>query len=221
MVTWEIKGREFGNCNCNYGCPCQFNALPTHGHCRGLAVFDIEQGFHGTTRLDGLRSAGIFRWPGPIHEGKGEGWHIVDRRATPKQREALLRILRGADTEPGATVYQVFSSTCDTFHEHAVADIDFELDIEGRKARAKIENLVEMRGEPILTRSPAGSTAYASCSRTASSSRRRRSAAAGPKSLGPSASRLKTPTGNLPTCIFAKAAWCAERDRRDGLLSRC
>ena len=67
MVTWEIKGWEFGNCNCNYGCPCQFNALPRHGHCRGLAVFDIEQGFHGTTRLDGLYSAGIFRWPGPIH----------------------------------------------------------------------------------------------------------------------------------------------------------
>ena len=61
-----------------------------------------------------------------------------------------MRILRGEDTEPGATVYQVFSSTCDTFHEPAVADIDFELDIEGRKARAKIENLVEMRGEPIL-----------------------------------------------------------------------
>ena len=131
MVTWEIKGREFGNCNCNYGCPCQFNALPTHGHCRGLAVFDIEQGFHGTTRLDGLRSASIFRWPGPIHEGKGEGWHIVDRRATPKQREALLRILRGEDTEPGATVYQVFSSTCDTFHEHAVADFESMLRRDG------------------------------------------------------------------------------------------
>jgi hypothetical protein len=107
---WEIKGREFGNCNCDYGCPCQFNALPTHGHCRGLAVFDIEQGFHGTARLDGLRCAGIFRWPGPIHEGKGEGLHIIDRRATPEQREALLRILRGEDTEPGATVYQVFAS---------------------------------------------------------------------------------------------------------------
>ena len=82
MTPWEIKGREFGNCNCAYGCPCQFNALPTHGHCRGLAVFDIEQGFHGTTRLDGLRAAGIFRWPGPIHEGKGEGVHVVDQRAT-------------------------------------------------------------------------------------------------------------------------------------------
>ena len=82
MTPWEIKGREFGNCNCSYGCPCQFNALPTHGHCRGLAVFDIEQGYHGSTRLDGLKAAGIFRWPGAIHEGKGEGVHIVDRRAT-------------------------------------------------------------------------------------------------------------------------------------------
>jgi hypothetical protein len=70
MFKWEIKGREFGNCNCDYGCPCQFNALPTH--CRGLAVFDIEQGFHGTTQLDGLRCAGIFRWPGPIHEAKAK-----------------------------------------------------------------------------------------------------------------------------------------------------
>ena len=150
MIRWEIKGREFGNCNCDYGCPCQFNALPTHGHCGGLAVFDIEQGFRGTTRLDGLRCAGIFRWPGPIHEGKGEGLHIIDRRATPEQCEALLRILRSEDTEPGATVYQVFASTCDTFHDPIVADIDFELDIDGRRAGAKIEGLVEMHGEPIL-----------------------------------------------------------------------
>ena len=156
MIRWEIKGREFGNCNCDYGCPCQFNALPTHGHCGGLAVFDIEQGFRGTTRLDGLRCAGIFRWPGPIHEGKGEGLHIIDRRATPEQREALLRILRGEDTEPGATVYQVFASTCDTFHDPIVADIDFELDIDGRRAGAKIEGLVEMHGEPILNPSPRG-----------------------------------------------------------------
>lgn len=150
MTPWEIKGREFGNCNCDYGCPCQFNALPTHGDCHGLAVFDIEQGFHGTTRLDGLRGASIFRWPGPIHEGKGETVHIVDRRASPGQREALLRILSGEDTEPGATVFQVFASTCEKVHEPIIADIEFELDIEERRARARIEGAVDMRGEPIL-----------------------------------------------------------------------
>lgn len=150
MTPWEIKGREFGNCNCSYGCPCQFNALPTQGHCRGLAVFDIEKGFHGATRLDGLRAAGIFRWPGPIHEGGGEGFHIIDQRATSAQREGLLRILRGEDTEPGATVFSVFASTCATLHEPIFADIEFELDIEGRTARAHIDGVVDMRGAPIL-----------------------------------------------------------------------
>src|SRR5438034_944809 len=32
-TEWTIHGREFANCNCAYGCPCQFNALPTHGNC--------------------------------------------------------------------------------------------------------------------------------------------------------------------------------------------
>ena len=150
MIKWEIKGREFGNCNCDYGCPCQFNALPTHGHCRGLAVFDIERGFHGSTWLDGLRAAAIFRWPGPIHEGKGEGVQIIDRRATPAQREALLRIFQGEDTEPGATVFQVFASTCDRLHEPIIADIEFELDVDGRTARARIDGVLETRGAPIL-----------------------------------------------------------------------
>ncbi len=150
MTAWEIKGREFGNCNCDYSCPCQFNALPTHGHCRGVAVYDIETGFHGSTRLDGVRGAGIFRWPGPIHEGKGECVHVLDARGTPEQRQGLLRILRGEDTDPGATVFQVFASTCETMHEPIIAEIDFELDIDGRMARAHIDGVMETRGAPIL-----------------------------------------------------------------------
>jgi hypothetical protein len=150
VTEWEIKGREFGNCNCSYGCPCQFNAPPTHGHCRGLAVYDIERGFHGSTRLDGLMAAGIFRWPGPIHEGKGEGVHVLDRRATQEQRAALLRILRGEDTEPGATVFQVFAATCDILHEPIVADFTFAMDIAARRASAVVAGVAEMRGAPIL-----------------------------------------------------------------------
>ena len=36
--TWFIKGREFVHCNCAYGCPCQFNALPTHGNCQAESM---------------------------------------------------------------------------------------------------------------------------------------------------------------------------------------
>ena len=65
-AKWEFEGREFNNCNCAYGCPCQFNALPTHGHCRAVVGIQIDSGYHGDTRLDGLRVAGIFAGPGPF-----------------------------------------------------------------------------------------------------------------------------------------------------------
>lgn len=64
-VEWWIKGREFANCNCSYGCPCQFNALPTHGHCRAAVGWQIDQGVYGTVKLDALSAAGLYAWPGP------------------------------------------------------------------------------------------------------------------------------------------------------------
>lgn len=149
-VRWSIKGREFVNCNCTYGCPCQFSGLPTHGFCEAVGGFQIDEGIHGGTRLDGLKFVGIFRWPGPIHEGKGEAAVVVDERATPAQREALLRIITGQDTEPGATVFQVFSTTLEKVHEPMFRPIDFQVDVEGRQARLVVQGVTEGRGEPIV-----------------------------------------------------------------------
>lgn len=149
-TKWEFEGREFVNCNCAYGCPCQFDALPTHGNCKAIVGLQIDKGYHGTTRLDGLRVAGTFRWPGPIHEGHGEAAVIIDKRADPQQREALLRILAGEDTDPGATVFQVFAGTLDKMHDPIFADIDFTVDVDGRRGQLKIDGLAEMRGEPIV-----------------------------------------------------------------------
>lgn len=149
-VNWTIRGREFANCNCSYGCPCQFNGLPTHGDCRAVVGIQIDTGHHGTTKLDGLRVAGIFKWPGPIHEGKGEAAVIIDERANDVQREALLRILSGQDTEPGATIFNVFASTLETVHEPIFSKIDFEVDVDKRRAQLVVPGVIEQRGEPIL-----------------------------------------------------------------------
>ena len=149
-TKWMIKGREFVNCNSSYGCPCQFNALPTHGHCQAVGGFQIEQGQHGSTKLDGLEFVGIFRWPGAIHEGKGEAAVVIEERATEAQRGALLRILTGQDTEPGATIFSVFASTLEKLHDPIFAPIDFEVDIANRRARLVVQGVTEGRGEPIL-----------------------------------------------------------------------
>src|SRR5215469_16060904 len=149
-TQWHIKGRDFAHCNCAYGCPCQFNALPTHGDCVAVVAIRIDEGHHGDTKLDGLSFGTLLSWPGAIHEGHGQVQPIVDERATPAQREAILRIMSGQDTEPGATVFQVFSTTFEKVHEPIFTKIDLDIDVAGRKARFVVPGIVEARGEPIM-----------------------------------------------------------------------
>lgn len=149
MTYWEFKGRELVNCTCEYGCNCQFNALPDKGHCHAVAAIQIDEGQHGDTALDGLVITALFKWPGPVHEGHGEALAFVDKRANDAQRDALLKIMTGQDTDPFATVFAVFASTIETMHEPVFTDIDFEVDVEGRRGRLNIDGYVEMQGEPI------------------------------------------------------------------------
>ena len=149
MTPWEIVARELVNCTCDYGCNCQFNALPDKGHCHAVAGLQIDEGFYNDTRLEGMRIAAIFKWPGAIHEGNGEAIAFVDESASDKQREALLKIMTGQDTEPFATMFAVYASTVTKMHPPVFTHIDFEVDVEGRRGRLSIKDYVEMHGEPI------------------------------------------------------------------------
>ena len=149
MTYWKLKGREMANCNCEYGGNCQFGGLPDKGGCQAVFGMDIDQGHHGDTDLSGLKIAAAFRWPGPIHEGKGEAAAFVDERASEEQRNALLTIMTGGDTDPLATVFAVFASTIETMHEPQFVPIEFDVDVEGRTGRLRIDGQVEMDGVPI------------------------------------------------------------------------
>src|SRR3569623_1265689 len=148
-ARWFIKGQEFILCNCAYGCPCLFNALPTHGNCEAIGGVHIDEGRHDDTDVSGLNIAAIWRWPGAVHEGHGEVVPIVDERANDKQRDALLRIMSGLDTVEGATVFQVFATTYEKVYDPVFAPIDLDIDINGRSARLKVAGWLDARGEPI------------------------------------------------------------------------
>jgi hypothetical protein len=149
MTPWEIQARELVNCNCSYGCPCQFNALPTHGFCEAIGVMMIDRGHYGPTPLDGLRVGIAFKWPGPIHEGKGHGQVVIDAYATDAQREGLLKILSGQDTDPFATVFAVFASTMEKVYDPVFAAIECEIDVDARRGRAAVAGVLTLEGQPI------------------------------------------------------------------------
>ncbi len=152
MTYWILKGRELANCNCDYGCNCQFGGFPDKGNCQAVFAMAIDEGVYGETDLSGLNIAAVFSWPGPIHEGHGECVAFVDERANEAQRNALLTIMTGGDTDPMATVFAVFASTIEKMHEPQFVPVNFEVDVDARKGRLRIPGHVEMDGKPI--RSP-------------------------------------------------------------------
>ena len=147
---WRIRGVEWSNCNCAFGCPCQFNAPSTHGHCEALAASLVHEGHFGDVRLDGMRFVLLFQWPGEIAEGNGTRQLILDPSASPAQQGALRRITSGEDTAPGATHFQIFASTCSRVLDPIVAPIELAIDVEARRARLRVGDLIEAEGLPIV-----------------------------------------------------------------------
>ncbi len=149
---WMLRGVEFNNCNCDWGCPCQFNAPSTHGFCEALSAGHIEEGYFNDTCLDGLNWAMLLHWPGEIAAGNGKQQTIIDSHANEAQREALRKILHGESTSPGATHFFVFNSTMSEVFDPLSAPIDLTIDVDARKAEVNILDVVESTGNPILNK---------------------------------------------------------------------
>src|SRR2546423_12435049 len=148
---WMLRGMEFGNCNCNWGCPCQFGAPTTHGHCEAVVTGHIEEGVFNETQLDGLDWALLLAWPGEIKDGNGRQQAIIDERADADQREGLRKILHGESTAPGATHFFIYNSTMSTVLDTLYAPIELSIDVDERTAKVKIGDLVESTGAPIIS----------------------------------------------------------------------
>jgi hypothetical protein len=148
-VDWRIQGPEITNCNCAWGCPCQFNALPTYGDCRAAVAMRIDKGHFGDVRLDDLRWVAVFSWPQAIHLGNGEALIVIEEKASPAQRDALLKILSGQETVPGATIFNVFAGTLAKVHDPVFAPIEFEANEDARTGHFSVKGIVETTVTPI------------------------------------------------------------------------
>src|SRR5579885_1188477 len=148
-VDWRMQGVQVSHCNCNIGCPCQFNALPTHGNCRAYVFVQIERGHFGKVKLDGLRWGGLFAWPGPIHLGNCTALVVVCKRASAEQRSAIEAVASGQETEPGSLITQVFSTTLSKVLPTVAESIELKIDYKARSAHVRVAGLLEGNAESI------------------------------------------------------------------------
>jgi hypothetical protein len=149
MTSWEMDLLELVNCNCAFGCPCQFNSLPTHGNCEAAIGFHIVKGHYGATKLDGVKAAMTCQWPGAIHQGNGTIQLIVDSGATVDQRHAVESIFTGGDTDDMATFFWVFNKMSPNRLETLVKPIEISIDPKGRKGHVRVPGVFETDAEPV------------------------------------------------------------------------
>ena len=68
--AWSMKGTVVVAGNCDDGCPCNFQALPTMGKCEGGWTWHVDEGAYGDVRLDGITFTLTVNWPGGDPRGR-------------------------------------------------------------------------------------------------------------------------------------------------------
>jgi hypothetical protein len=129
--AWTLKGTVVVACNCDFGCPCNFNARPSHGKCEGGWTWVVHEGSFGDVSIDGLSFSVYVNWPGAIHEGNGEALILIDERADERQRQAITALLSGAVGGPWGTLAWTWPTV------HGPKSVQYEIEVDGVAARVR------------------------------------------------------------------------------------
>jgi len=142
-VAWSFEADYFTACNCDWGCPCNFNARPTQGYCAGWGVWHILRGTFGATKLDGAKFGLYYHFPGPIEQGNGTARAYVDATASADQRKALEAIGTG---NAGGGIFELFAKQLTrTWLPTKVVPIRFDM-VDGR-GTVRIDGIGEAESE--------------------------------------------------------------------------
>ena len=142
-AQWQLRGRGYEFCNCDFGCGCNFGGFPNSkdGSCRALVGFDIKQGSCGGVDLSGVKCASILEWPKAIHEGNGKCAFVVDPTTTDAQVEALAQIFTG---KLGGMPWELLGPT---FAVVGLVKAKITIEGEGPHSLFKIDGIGEGRGD--------------------------------------------------------------------------
>jgi hypothetical protein len=143
LAKWTAKVEHLAACNCNFGCPCSFNARPTYEKCEASTATRIVKGTVNGVALDGLKFALAGAWPGPLHERNGRAVLWIDERARGERREVLEAFATGKLGGPWA----IFMSTVTGGYDVRTAKIAFTF--AGKKSAFGVQGETQVAYAPI------------------------------------------------------------------------
>ena len=143
IPNWQLTGHVILACNCDYGCPCNFNGRPTSGKCEGNWNWHVEHGSFGDTRLDGLTFSAVCDWPGAIHEGNGSAMLLIDEKANDAQRAAIMTLLGGKAGSPWSIIGRTLTTV------HGPEYVRYEVKVADYTSVVRAGDRVTLEMEPV------------------------------------------------------------------------
>jgi hypothetical protein len=143
-TKWFFEADYLQACNCDYGCPCEFEAPPTMGFCEGICAWSIREGRYGDVPLKGLGLGYVVHWPKAIHQGNGTALILCDEKATAEQREALIQIASG---KAGGMPFEIIVTTFAKLLEPRF--LPFQFNLNGRNSSVEIGKEATVGMAPI------------------------------------------------------------------------
>jgi len=141
---WSFDADYLTFCNCDFGCPCNFNARPTQGRCDGAGAWRIRTGRSDGTKLDGVVFATAYFFPGLIEHGNGTTRSYLHRAASGAQRKAVEAICNGS---AGGGFFELFAKLATKRYPMMVTDIDLRID--GPRVWLRVGEVMEAETELI------------------------------------------------------------------------
>jgi hypothetical protein len=142
-VKWSMEADYLQACNCDYGCPCEFEAPPTQGHCEGIGAWRINKGNYGDVSLDGIGIGFSLKSKAALHEGDITLAAFIDEKANDDQKNAILQIMTGA---AGGLPFEIIASLVSNMLEPQIVPFNFNID--GQNSSVSMGSTV-MAFEPI------------------------------------------------------------------------
>ena len=149
--NYHVRLHQFEGCECDSICPCIFSKDTTHGDCRGLMVWSIQEGQSGGVDLAGVTLAAALTKSGANMEkamGQWTGIIYVSDKATEAQKNAVVDVMKST-MGPAFAKVEVKSAAVDIKRHDDVHEVSV-----GKIGTLKIQAIKGANGQVLQIENP-------------------------------------------------------------------
>jgi len=131
-MTYHLEGRLLEVCDCRVLCPCWIGEDPDNGTCDTIIGWHFDKGTIEGVDVTGRTIALIAHVPGNILQGNWKAAVYVDDKASPQQKDAILKVYTGKLGGPVGDLVKLVGEVV------SVESVPITFDVQGGKGTLKV-----------------------------------------------------------------------------------